>query len=306
LPPRVARTWNETLPGLARDEHPADQVRVGDRLVVAVSDRGSTIERTAWVEGNGKAHIAGGQDVQVAGASLKEAEDRITAAVRAKDRFAIVDIRLGSNVARQALVLGAVTRPGGAVLEPALRVSGLIAAQGGLIQPETESGALVTSPADLSRARLLRDGVALPIDLERALLGEPGHDVLVHPGDIVYIPFANVNGIAVMGMVGSPGLVSHRARMRVTEALGAAGGIVAQGDKKDVRIIRGPVDSPIAYRTSLTALANQEGRDAYVLPADVVFVEDKAIEDLGEVLGLLAPLASVATSALVTTFILMQ
>jgi protein involved in polysaccharide export with SLBB domain len=306
LPPRVARTWNETLPGLARDEHPADQIRVGDRIVVAVSDQRGTVERTAWVEGNGKAHIAGGQDVSIAGASLQEAESRIAAAVRAKDKFALVDVRLGDNVARQALVLGAVTRPGGAVIQPAMRVSGLIASQGGLVQPETESGALVTSPADLSRARLLRNGVALPIDLERALLGEPGHDVLIHPGDFVYIPYASANGIAVLGMVGGPGIVSHRSRMRVTETLGAAGGILSLGDKKDVRIVRGPVDTPVAYRMSLTAIADQEGRDAHVLPGDVVFVEDKAIEDLGEVLGLLAPLASFATSALVTTFILMQ
>ena len=305
-PPRVARTWNETLPGIARDEHPADEVLIGDRLVVAVSDGKDTLERTAWVEGNGKAHIASGQDVPVAGASLEEAEARIMTAVRERDRLAIVDVRLGPNVARQALVLGAVTRPGNATLEPALRVSGLVARRGGLIQPATESGQLVASPADLSRARLLRNGVALPIDMERALLGEPGHDVLVHPGDIVYIPFASSNGIAVIGMVGSPQLVSYRARLRATEALASAGGINPEGDKKDVRIVRGPADAPIAYAMSLTAVADQDGRDARVLPGDVVFVEDKVIEDIGEVLGLLAPLASVATSALVTTFILLQ
>lgn len=306
-PPRVARAWNETLPGIASDGHPVDQVRVGDRIVIAVSDRAGTVERTVWVEGNGKAHVASGQDVEVAGASLKAAEERIGSAVRARDKLAQVDVRLGSTSTRHALVLGAVTRPGQTVLVPAMRLSGLVAARGGLVNARTTSGLIVASPADLSRARLLRDGAALPVDVERALLGEPGHDVLIHPGDILYIPYASAHGVAVFGMVAAPNMVSYRSRLRLTEALASAGGLVPYGgDKGDIRIIRGPANAPIAYRASLSDIADEKAPDARLLPGDVVFVEDKVLEDIGEVLGLLAPLASVATTALVTTVILMQ
>lgn len=306
-PPRVTRAWHETLPGLARDEHPQDQVRVGDRLVIAVSDGTRTSERTVWVESNGRAHVASGQDIALAGQPLKVAEQRVVDALRAKDRFAIVDIRLAAASAQRAVVLGAVVSPGSEELVPAMRVSGLVAASGGLVQARaTTGGRIAPSPADLAGARLLRNGVALPIDLERALRGELGHDVLVHPGDLLYVPYASSSGVAVLGMVGRPNVVPHRPRMRLTEALAASGGLDPSGDKHDVRIVRGKADAPVAYSASLTAIADEDGPDAALVAGDVVFVEDKAIEDIGEVLGLLAPLATVVTTSLVTTFILMQ
>jgi polysaccharide biosynthesis/export protein len=306
-PPRVARAWHETLPGVARDEHPQDQVRVGDRLVIAVSDGAGTAERTVWVEGNGRAHVSSGQDVAVAGVSVKSAEDRIIAAMRAQDRLAIVDIRLAVDSAQKAVVLGAVATPGHAEIAPAMRVSGLVASKGGLLQARsTTSGRIAPSPADLGRARLLRNGVALPIDIERALLGEPGHDVLIHPGDVLYVPYASANGVAVLGMVGLPGMVPHRPRMRLTEALAVAGGVDPWGDKHDVRVVRGNVDAPVAYGTSLTDVVDQDGPDTALVSGDVVFVEDKPLDDFGEVLGLLAPFATIVTSSLVTTVILMQ
>lgn len=306
-PPRVTRTWNETLPGLSRDENPIDSLRVGDRIVIAVGDGDGTVERVAWVEGNGKAHVASGQDVEVAGIPLKNAEERISKAVRERDRFALVDIRFHVRATRQAVVLGAVEHPGQAPIEPALRVSGLVAATGGLLQPRMSlSGRVVASPADVAGARLLRNGTALPVDLSRALLGERGHDVLVHPGDILYVPYATTNGVAVLGMVGAPEMIAYRPQMRLSEALAVAGGIDSWGSKDDIRVVRGDVDAPVAYRASLRALADQERRDVALLPGDVVFVQDKTLEDIGEVLGVLAPLATLATTALVTTVILLQ
>jgi polysaccharide biosynthesis/export protein len=306
-PPRITRAWHETLPGLANDEHPKDQVRVGDRLVIAVGDRAGTVERTVWVEGNGRAHVASGQDVVVAGLPVKSAEARIAEAMGLRDKLALIDIRVAATSTQQAVVLGAVTTPGRAVVLPAMRVSGLVAAQGGLIRARvTTGGRIASSPADMAGARLLRNGVALPIDLERALLGEIGHDVLVHPGDILYVPFSSSNGVAVFGMVGRPDMVPHRPRMRLTEALASAGGMDDRGDKDDVRIVRGKPDEPRAYRASLSELADEEGPDVTLLPGDVVFVEDKLLEDIGEVLGLLGPFASVVTTSLVTTLILMQ
>jgi polysaccharide export outer membrane protein len=245
--------------------------------------------------------------VPVAGVSVKSAEERIMAALRTVDRLAIVDIRLAATSEQQAVVLGAVVSPGHAPIAPAIRVSGLVASKGGLLQARsTTSGRIASSPADLGRARLLRKGVALPIDIERALLGEPGHDVLIHPGDVLYVPFASTNAVAVLGMVGQPQMVPHRPRMRLTEALAVAGGVDQWGDKHDVRIVRGKAEAPVAYGTSLTDVVDEDGPDAALVSGDVVFVEDKPLEDLGEVLGLLAPFASIVTSSLVTTVILLQ
>jgi protein involved in polysaccharide export with SLBB domain len=225
-----------------------------------------------------------------------------------RDKLALIDIRVAATSTQQAVVLGAVTTPGRAVVLPAMRVSGLVAAQGGLIRARvTTGGRIASSPADMANARLLRNGVALPIDFERALLGEIGHDVLVHPGDILYVPYSSSNGVAVFGMVGRPDMVPHRPRMRLTEALASAGGMDDRGDKDDIRVVRGRPDEPLAYRASLSELADGAGPDVTLLPGDVVFVEDKPLEDFGEVIsGLLAPFATLVTTSLVTTLILMQ
>jgi polysaccharide export outer membrane protein len=307
-PPTNARAAHESLPGLARDVVASEALRAGDRIVVAIGDGlNAPLERTTWIEGNGRAHVASGQDVDVAGVTLAVAEQRIASVLRARDTQAVVDVRLDSATPANAIVLGAVVRPGDTPIVPAMRVSGLIASVGGLVQARVSAdGQTLPSPSDLASARLLRAGVALPISVMRAVDGERGHDVFVHPGDVLYIPYVSTNGIAVLGQVGSATVIPHRPKLRLSEALSAAGGLTSWGDGDDVRILRGPSDKPVAYQASFNDFVDGEGRDVVLLPGDVVYVEDDPLEDIFEVVALISPIAGMASTFVLTAVILSQ
>lgn len=307
-PPTNARSLHEMLPGLAQDHAASSVLRAGDRIVVALGD-GTTapLERMTWIEGNGRAHITSGQDVDLAGATLEVAEQRITTVVRQRDKLAQVDVRLDSGRPHQAIVLGAVVLPGDTQIVPSMRVSGLIAAAGGLVQARvSQTGQTVPSPSDLSGARLLRGGVALPISVVRAVVGEKGHDVLVHPGDLLYIPYVSSNGVAMFGQVNAPTILPHRDKLRLSEALSAAGGLTSWADGDDIRIVRGPAEKPIVYQASFDDFVDGEARDVVLLPGDVVYVEDDPLEDVFEVISVISPIAGMAASFVLTAVILSQ
>jgi polysaccharide export outer membrane protein len=307
-PPTNARAAHESFPGLSQDVVASGALRAGDRIVVAIGDGVSApLERTTWIEGNGRAHIASGQDVDLAGVTLAVAEQRIATALRARDKQTQVDVRIDSATPANAIVLGAVARPGDTPIVPSRRVSGLIAAAGGLVQARvSEDGQTLPSPSDLASARLLRHGVALPISVVRAVGGEKGHDVIVHPGDVLYIPYVTTNGVAVIGQVGTPSVLPHRPKLRLSEALAAAGGLTSWADGDDIRILRGPSEKPIAYQASFNDFVDGEGKDVVLLPGDVVYVEDDPLEDIFEVVSLISPIAGMASTFVLTAVILSQ
>jgi polysaccharide export outer membrane protein len=179
-----------------------------------------------------------------------------------------------------------------------MRVVDMIAAAGGVLTLRAAGRIPPVPVADLEGGVLLREGKALPISLRDALRGEPRHNVYVYPGDQLYIPLATDRFVSVLGQVGAPGIFMHRRGMRLTEALSAAGGITRGGDKTDVRLVRGPLEKPTVYRSSLAAIADGEEHDVALAPGDVVFVQDHPMEDAGEVFGVLAPLLTVGVMVL--------
>jgi protein involved in polysaccharide export with SLBB domain len=190
-------------------------------------------------------------------------------------------------------VVGAVKTPGVVALSPAARLVDVIMLAGGTIV-NLVNGQLV-SGSDLRTARLMRDGQQVPVDFERAMAGDPRHNIFMRGGDQVYIPSERGLTISVMGQTNGT-LVQWAPGMRLTEVLAISGGIHVGGDKDDIRIVRGPIDSTRVYETSLADVVSGSSHDVELYPGDVVFVTDHWIEDLGEFTNLLAPFASIAVS----------
>ena len=113
--------------------------------------------------------------------------------------------------------------------------------------------------ADVHGARLVREGGAVPVSLQRALEGDPRHNVRVRPGDHLYVPFARGRTITVLGAVGAPGVFAFRRGIRLTEVLARAGGLNERGDRTDVHVVRGSLREPQAYRASLRAMYDPTG-----------------------------------------------
>jgi polysaccharide biosynthesis/export protein len=275
--------------GLAQDAPPDMMLRPGDEVFVesAVGDEHRSLR--ARVDARGALHVGSQQDVKVAGLTLESAEARVASILRQRDRFVEVNLLVASRTSQRVVAFGALTRPGPVDVSSGMRVADVVAAAGGVLLRPAAAAQPALELGDLDRAALLREGTALPISLREALRGTPGHNVYVHPGDLLYVPFVSQNAVAVLGQVTAPGLFPHHSGMRLTEALGSAGGVTLDGDKGDIRVVRGPVHAPRAYTASLSAIADGKQHDSLLVSGDVVFVTDSFLEDLAEVMEVVTP-----------------
>lgn len=291
LPARPAGAEARGALGLVADRPPEGVLRPGDELIVEIGIGEERRQIRARVDARGTLHVGSGRDVHVAGLSLEVAEERVTQAFREDDTLAEVTLLMAGRPGQNVTALGALGRPGSVGAQPGMRVADLIAAAGGVLFVEEAAGQPAIEVADLDGAALVRNGTALPISMRDALRAKPGHNVYVHPGDLLFVPFATENTVSVLGQVGAPRVLPHHSALRLTEALSAAGGVTPGGDKDDIRVVRGPLHAPAVHRTSLSAIADGDQHDSLLMPGDVVFVEDSFLEDAGEFFALLGPVA---------------
>ena len=101
----------------------------------------------------------------------------------------------------------------------------------------------------------------------------------------------------VLGEVGTPQPLAYRDGLRLSEALAIAGGVDnARGDRKDIRIVRGPLTEPRVYTTNLKALAAGKASDVVLVPGDIIYVSRAWYASAADVLNALSPILSLANS----------
>ncbi|MDD9933054.1 MAG: SLBB domain-containing protein [Myxococcales bacterium] len=282
-------------PGLPNDKPPPLTLYPGDTISVEIVSTETQAITGLVIDATGKVHLPLAGDVEVGGLGLTDTETRLKAALQKFDRLVVVNVQMTGRAGQRATVLGAVTTQGPVELIPGARVTDVVAGAGG--PTATTSGPNQVVMADLAGAVLMRQGKVVPIDMRKALLGEPVHNVFVHPGDHIYVPPSVGANISMFGQVGSPQVFPHREGLRLTEALALAGGVTVGADKGDIRVIRGTLAKPKVYRASLSDVIDGDAHDVLLRPGDIVFVTDHPIEDFGEVMAVIAPALTLGLSS---------
>jgi polysaccharide biosynthesis/export protein len=276
------------------DSAPSEFVLLaGDVLSLKIASL-DKVEVPVVVDGAGKINVPAVGQVALGGLDLASAERRVEGALRERDRFAQASLTVTEAGGHRATVVGAVEHPGEYALRPLTRVADLIAMSAGPKSAVNDAEAV--SLADLSGARVMRGGVALPLSVGRALSGDPLHNVRIMPGDLLYVPESHGQRISVLGEVHTPKVVNFRSGLRLTEALAMAGGTTGMADNSDIRVVRGSLAAPRVYCASLRALVAGESHDVVLEPGDVVFVTEHWLASVTQVVGRLAP--ALAASAL--------
>jgi len=197
--------------------------------------------------------------VQIGGATLSEAEQRIAQALQKGNilkqpqvTINLVQIR-GNNVA----VLGQVQKPGRFTLDTTgMRASEMIAAAGG-ITPTGDDVAVVTGTRNGQPFRK-------SVDIPALMSGRSTEDVVLAPGDTIYVEKAPT--FYIYGEAQRPGTYRVERGMTVMQALAAGGGITARGSQDRIRITRtGPDGKTVQISPHLTDV---------VQPGDVLFVRE--------------------------------
>ena len=247
------------------------------------------------VDAMGQLHVPLAGDIQVGEMTLSQAEKAVEKGLRHYDRFVRANLIITKLDGHSASAVGAVTKPGRIQVNPGMRLADLLAEAGG---PERAiSKEIPTLVGNLDLARLVRNGETVPVSVPLATQGDPKHNIRVRAGDQLYVPPVTEDLIMVLGDVGDPQPVAYRIGIRLTEALARAGGIdTSRGDRKDIRIVRGPLREPQVYTANLKDLTSGKAPDVELAPGDIVYVTKSWYASTADVLNSLAPIIALANS----------
>ncbi|MDB4984903.1 MAG: Capsule polysaccharide export protein [Myxococcaceae bacterium] len=293
---------NPDVPGLENDYPTPLQLLAGDTITVRTLSTETAEYEGLVIDDEGKVHVPVAGPVQVAGLAPHQAERTLEGVLQKFDRFVRVSVLVTGWGGHYATVIGAVDEEGQKTITPNMRVAELLAMSGGPLRLEKDGE--ISYIADLDGARLMRKNEALPINIRLALAGDPKHNVLVHPGDQLFVPAGLGSRIAVLGILTQgAAMVTYRPGIRITEALAMAGGVTINSDNEDIRLIRGPLKKPKVYQYDLEALVDGEHGDVQLAPGDVVFVTEHWAATMADVITRVAPLIALAITALNASFI---
>jgi polysaccharide export outer membrane protein len=167
--------------------------------------------------------------------------------------------------ARMASIAGAVNQPKQVALTREIRLYELISQAGGLTDKAGNVVQLIhTKPSDSIEVINLNDIFRTP-DLNRVL----------RDGDFVNVPESGV--IYVAGNVNKPGAFPLKERMRISQAIAMAGGVLQDSKKKEVVLVRsdGPAQTNTKKETiNLYEIEKDPSKDVVLKPYDVILVPE--------------------------------
>lgn len=281
--------------GLDSDPAEALQLLPGDVVELTTVSATRQVYKGLIVDALGQLHVPLAGDVEVGGMTLSDAEKAVEGGLRRYDKFVRANLIITRLSGHQAVVVGAVSKPGRVEVVPGMRLADLLAEAGG---PQLGQSQMVpTLLGNLDLARLVRNGETVPVSVPLAREGNPQHNVRVRAGDQLYVPPVTDELIMVLGEVKQPQPVAFRTGLRLSEVLARAGGVnTARGDRKDIRIVRGPLTEPRVYTTNLKSLSAGNSTDIELMPGDIIYVSRAWYASTSDVLNAIAPLLSLANA----------
>jgi polysaccharide export outer membrane protein len=197
---------------------------------------------------------------KLAGLTIPEAEKLIATALKSGGFMQLPQVNIAQVQARrkQLSVLGAVARPGQFPLEYSnTRLSDILALAGGVSQGGSDT-VIVTGQRNGKPMRQEINVAAMYLE------GKTASDILMAPGDVVYVHRAPV--FYVYGEAQRPGAFRLERNMTFMQALVTAGGPTARGTEKRLRLHRQDLDG------KTKELAPELGE--LVQSDDVIFVRE--------------------------------
>ena len=287
---------SESLVPAGMDEDPAlaAQIYPGDIISLVMISADREEQPNLRVDERGVVHIPLAGDVEVAGVTLLEAEQRLESALRQYDRTIRVSILLTEARGQMATIVGAVNEPGRVEVSGGMRLADLVAHAGGPVGSDESETAF--SGGDLGTARLVRNGQALPVSVNLALTGDLRHNIRIRPGDVLHVPLALQQLVTVIGQVESPSVMMYRPGVRITQAIAVAGGITRDGDQGDIRVIRGDAEHPRIYQAGISDIVDGRSPDVVLAPGDIVYVSSAGHADMRDVMNSIANILSLGTT----------
>ncbi|WP_416137225.1 polysaccharide export protein [Halomonas sp. HK25] len=233
--------------------------------------------------------------VEVAGRTIEEIRSELARQLAAFLTDPQVDVRMADFRSQKVHVSGAVQNPGAQPITiTPLTLTDAIGQAGG-----------AADNANWHEVILTRDGEEERLSLYALLRqGDQTQNRLLRDGDVLHVPSAENQSVAVMGQVNSPGQLNlGNERFTLTDALARAGGInETSAEASGIFVIRQPnADSDklaSVYQLDVrNAVAFSMGGQFVLEPHDVIYVTTAPIARWNRVISLLLPSVTLPGSA---------
>lgn len=222
-------------------------------------------------------------NIKASNLTRKELKDVITKKLSKFFKNPLVSVVILEYNSYKVGVLGEVEEPGLYVLKSDPTLLHALSMAGG------PSDAASLDEAYLKRAN--RDDL-IKLDLYALLVqGDLSKNVVLYPGDIVFIPKGTKNQIYIMGEVKKPGIYTMKEGLSLLEAIGMAGSETDKAILKKTMVIRGRGlgKDPDIYIVNVDQIL-KKGNMKYNLKlqaGDIVYVPKSAKPEWGRILPML-------------------
>jgi polysaccharide export outer membrane protein len=251
-------------------EEYTNTVEDGDTLKVALfhPSRGDLVnavraigEEIGYPVSGGKITLPELRPIEIAGLKLGEARSRIQEAY--DQEIDEIEVFLSFAKRKQKKVELA-----GMVSQSTLPVNGKLR----LFEVLAEAN--VPPHANFFKSYLVRDGVPVPVDMNRLVKeGDMSQNVVMRGGDKLYIAEASASTLMVMGEVRQERVIDvPNGSLPLRSALAMAGGIPFTGDKGVIQVIRGNILRPKIYTLNWKHVMRLPTSSMLLMPGDIVYV----------------------------------
>lgn len=229
------------------------------------------------------------EDVRAAGRTAVELSQAIET-LYAEQGFDNVDVTVTLTAARSSLayLLGEIPTQGPLHLRGPIDAWRAIAEAGGFGPDADRRHVVVARTTEDEEKRFV-----INFDTWRANR-DRGENVMIEPGDIIYVPKASKRYIYIAGEVAKPGRVDadYDSEITVSQAVAMGGGVTTWGKRRQALLLKGTsTEKPVIVAVDLKAIYDPDKiskwrsdpfqlYDPLVEPGDIVYVPSSPVGDL--------------------------
>ncbi|HKX30679.1 MAG TPA: polysaccharide biosynthesis/export family protein [Blastocatellia bacterium] len=261
------------------------RVGPGDLLDIRVFGH-PELGREARITNQGRVRLPFIDELQVACRTEAQIAQLIVEKYRKYLRDPQIDVFVKEYKSQPVAIIGAVSQPGRFQLQRRARLLELLTFAGG---PNPTSGGVVNiirgSAPDFCGAEENSSPPGIPVEqtgpeqalllsfkLPEVIVGQPESNPFVRPGDIISVP--ETDQVFVIGYVVKPGAIAMRNKITLLQAVGMAGGFLADAAKGKVKVVRQEPGTNVRkeYLYNIDHIQKKQAEDVVLMPNDVIDV----------------------------------